>query len=202
MKELIDLLRGPVGWPEEEALRAARSESADLLEKYPPIPLVPRITKSTAVAKIEALFKDNAELLKRFELAKAHANLWDGERDGLREVVKLIPAGRHGDVILEKTLGEPVMYPNADGKHQLEDTLQTTVPPMDIPAGTDVLILTGFDSSAHLLEAVLHSLQTSKATALEMLENHMVDHGYVVGNESLYSKSVSKRAKITILPEV
>lgn len=164
------------------------------------VPLVPRITKSTALAKIKARFKDNAELLKRFELAKGQANLWDGERDGLREVVKLIPAGRHGDVILEKTLGEPVMYPNAAGKHQLENTLQTTVANMGIPDGTSVLILTGFESAHQLLEAVLHSLQTSKAAALEMLENQVVDHGYVVNNEDLYSETCSKQAKITVLP--
>ena len=164
-------------------------------------PLVPRITKNTAVAKVQAMFPTTSDLLKRFELAKNQANLWDGERDGIREAVKLIKAGRYEDVILEKSKGSEVLYPNAEGKHQLEDCLQTTIPSMDIPAETEVIALLGFSSPAHLLETILHTLQSSKADALALLENAFIGAGHIVDNESLYEKKGSEKATITILPK-
>jgi hypothetical protein len=165
-------------------------------------PLVPRITKSTATAAIRARFKTEGELLKRFEISKSQANLWDGERDGLREVVKQLDAGRYDNVILSWTETAPVLYPNADGKHQIENTLQTTFPAKAAEPGTKVMMLVcPPDSPEELLDAILHNLQTSKEVALQYLSSMYIGTGFTIQNQDLYEKKGSEKASITVMPE-
>lgn len=202
MKKLVALLRSPIGWPEEAELRDARTQAADLLEQYPPIPLAPRITKSTAVDKIKARFEKTSEMLKRFTVANGMASLWDGERDGLREAVKTIEAGQYDDVVLTKTDTAPVLYPNADGKHLLECCLQSTVPAPD--GGLDGFVI-AFNTPdavrpAQFLDNILHHLQKSKESALEYLENNLIGVGEIRHNEDLYEKKGSTKNTIAVLP--
>ena len=165
-------------------------------------PLSPRITKSTAVATIKALFPKDSDLLKRFEIAKQQANIWDGERDGIREVVKLMPSGQYDNVILEQTSTAAVLYPNSDGKHQLENCLQTTIPaPTATPPGAGIIVFTTEYNVEQFLDEILHKMQTSKQTALEYLQSNCIGTGDVVENTDLYAKTEGSKAKIVILPE-
>ena len=132
-------------------------------------PLKPRITKSTAVAAIKARFESTSALLKRFNEAKAQANLWDGERDGLREAVKTIPDGQYDDVILSTSESAEVLYPNASGKHQLEACLQTTIPASEAGIGIQVYGC-GLKTPEEFLDSILHHLQRSKESALVYLK--------------------------------
>ena len=154
-------------------------------------PLQPRITKSTAITAIKARFPTTEDLLKRFELAKHQANLWDGERDGLREAVKTIEPGTYGELKLTKSSSAPVVYPNADGKYHLESCLQCTIPRTE--AG---IHLTAYKvKHEEFLDTILHKLQTSKSTALEYLQSIFIGEGITVDN--LYTKSSSEKAVIS-----
>jgi ABC-type amino acid transport substrate-binding protein len=165
-------------------------------------PMKPRITKSTATAAMTAMFPTTADLLKRFELAKGQANLWDGERDGLREVVKTLKAGRYDDVLLYKTESAPVLYPNAEGKHQLENCLQTSIPAKVTEYGGEVIALAlPVDTPEELLDAILHQLQKSKADALAYLSTSWLGSGVVELNSTLFEKKGSEKATITVLPD-
>ena len=158
-------------------------------------PLKPRITKSTAVPAIKARFPKTSDMLKRFELAKAQANLWDGERDGLREAVKTLDAGKYDDVSLSWTPTAPVLYPNADGKYQLESTLQTNIPPTDHER---VIVFAGPETPKLFLDQILHNLQTSKEMALNYLHNIYVGTGDTVNNGLLYERKASSKSTIIV----
>lgn len=160
-------------------------------------PLNPRITKSTAVPAIISRFPSTENLLLRFELAKAQANLWDGERDGLREAVKTIPEGQYGQTILSWTSTAPVMYPNSSGKHQLENTLQSTLPIAE--PGPVTAYAVDF-SPEEFLDAVLHELQKSKADALTYLQTRWLGTGTAIPNNSLYEKKGAEKSKIAVIP--
>lgn len=162
-------------------------------------PLSPRVTKSTAVAAIRARFTSESELLKRFEIAKEQANLWDGERDGLREVVKVIPEGQYDDCILSKSTSAAVMYPNATGKHQLGQCLQSTVPSADGGIGIQVYGV-GLKTPEEFLDSILHHMQTNKAAALAYLTQTFVGEGITVDNGTLYAMTASEKATIVVLP--
>lgn len=170
-----------------------------------PVPLDPRITKSTAVAAIRARFSDDGGLLERFEVSKAQANLWDGERDGLREAVKEIVPGsfRSGTsgatVILTRTETAKVLYPNAAGKHQLESCLQTTILAPGLSEGP-VMALCTDRSPEQLLDMLLHEMQTSKAAAVTLLNSFWLGSGQIVDNSSLYDKKGSEKSTIAIIP--
>ena len=154
-------------------------------------PLQPRITKSTAITAIKARFSSVEALLERFELAKHQANLWDGERDGIREAIKTIPEGTYGKLKLTKTTSAPVVYPNADGKYHLESCLQCTIPRTEAGIG-----LTAYRvKHEELLDNILHHLQVSKANALEYLQSIFIGEGITVDN--LYTKSSSEKAVIS-----
>jgi len=166
-------------------------------------PLVPRITKSTAIAAIKARFPDTEALLKRFEVAKAQANLWDGERDGLREAVKTLEAGQYGRVILSWSSSAAVCYPNAAGKHQLENCLQTSIEvTKEYEAGDDVIAfqLDGVETAEQFLDTVLHFLQKGKPEALAFLGERMIGAGQFVPNKELYEKKGADKSGITELP--
>ena len=176
-------------------------------------PLVPRITKSTAIAAIKARFETTEELLKRFEVAKNQANLWDGERDGLREAVKTLDGGKYGNTVLSWSSTAAVMYPNADGKHQLENCLQTTIPIPKFQRGNDdtgmlagdeliAFRADGVASPEEFLDAVLHQLQKGKPEALDYLKTLFVGAGTLVDNTTLYEKKGADKSTITVLPEV
>ncbi len=162
-------------------------------------PLSPRITKSTAVAAVRARFETTADLLKRFEVAKAQANLWDGERDGIREAVKVIPDGQYDNVVLSTTESAEVLYPNADGKFQLESCLQTTVPITDQDGQVVVFQIDGSGQPEVFLDAILHELQKGKDNALAFMKQRFVGSGSIIDNSALYDKKGSTKAKVTIL---
>lgn len=168
-------------------------------------PLMPRITKSTAIAAIKARFKTTEDLLKRFEVAKNQANNWDGERDGLREVVKTLEAGQYGRCVLNWTNSAAVCYPNASGKHQLENCLQTSIEvSKPYEPGDDMIAfqMDGITTAQEFLDIVLHFLQKGKPEALEFLAQRLVGVGQFVLNSSLYDKKGSDKSSITTLPEV
>ena len=179
------------------------TEIAQVAIPEQPKPLEPRITKSTAVASIKQRFATTAELLKRFVIANKQAGLWDGERDGIREAVKTIPAGTYENVVLSKSTTEPVCYVNAEGKYQLEETLQTGI--MAPEPGTEGFVLAFFteDSSltpAKFLDTILHKMQTSKEAALSYMTDNFVGFGAIVNNENLYEKKGSEKNTITLVP--
>lgn len=160
-------------------------------------PLTPRITKSTATAAIRARFPKESDLLKRFEVAKAQANLWDGERDGLREAVKQLEAGQYDNVILAWTQGAAVLYPNADGKHQLESCLQTTIPAKG-HAGPVSAYST--DLTPHeFLDRILTLTAKGKEYAVAFLDELYLGTGEIVQNQDLYEKKASERSNVTII---
>lgn len=167
-------------------------------------PLTPRITKSTSVAAIQARFGSTEELLKRFEVAKAQANLWDGERDGLREAVKVTEPGQYGKVLLSKSESAPVLYPNSTGKFHLEECVQSTVSSefsQGIPRDAQILIFAGHEETGEqFLDTILHYLQQGKDKAVEFLQSSLVGTGRLVPNEELYEKKGSEKASITVLP--
>lgn len=172
-------------------------------------PMVPRITKSTAVAAIKARFKDNGELLERFEVAKEQANLWDGERDGLREAVKSITAGTYvasssgSTVILTRTETAKVLYPNSAGKHQLENCLQCAIPmPTGIEYDDQIIAfqMDGVEQPEEFLDLILHYLQKGKPEALAMLKERFIGAGGYVDNASLYEKKGSEKSAIAVIP--
>ena len=156
-------------------------------------PLTPRITKSTAVAAIKARFPTEEALLERFEIAKAQANLWDGERDGLREAVKSIEPGVYGKVILTSSTGAEVVYPNAAGKFQLEECLQCTIP----AAEAGIVIAAYSIKPEEFLDAIL---KHKKADALAYLKSIYIGEGITVANSSLFEKKGSVKSCISILP--
>lgn len=172
-------------------------------------PLVPRITKSTAIAAIKARFNDNGELLERFEIAKEQANLWDGERDGLREAVKSITTGSYiaantgSTIILTRTETAKVCYPNADGKHQLENCLQCAIPkPTGIEYDDQIIAfkVDGVNQPEEFLDLILHYLQKGKPEALAMLKERFIGAGGYVDNASLYEKKGSEKSTIAVIP--
>lgn len=162
-------------------------------------PLSPRITKSTAVAAIKARFENEEAILKRFEVAKNQANLWDGERDGLREAVKAIEPGIYGSIVLAKSTGAPVMYPNADGKHQLESCLQCTIPPAAVGIGLQAYGC-GFVTPEEFLDEILRHMQHGKAEAVKYLQAIFLGEGITVNNSFLYEKKGAEKSSITVLP--
>lgn len=162
-------------------------------------PLSPRITKSTAVVAVKARFSTMAELLTRFELAKAQASIWDGERDGIREAVKTLPDGQYDNVILSTTESAEVLYPNASGKFQLESCLQTTVPITKQDGQVVVFQIDGSGQPEVFLDAILHELQKGKEMALEFMKQRFVGVGEILENSDMYEKKGSTKAKITIL---
>lgn len=175
----------------------------------PVTPLVPRITKSTAVAAIRARFETDGDLLERFEIAKEQANLWDGERDGLREAVKVINPGQFvakssgNTVILSRTETAKVMYPNASGKHQLENCLQTSIPVYNgLEPGADVIALQldGVKTAEQLVDLVLHHVQRGKAEAIDYLQALIIGSGVIVDNAGLYEKKGSEKSSIAVIP--
>jgi hypothetical protein len=160
-------------------------------------PLAPRITKSTAVAAIKARFPSVEDLLKRFEVAKAQANLWDGERDGIREVVKTLEPGMYGDVVLAKSESAPVLYPNSSGKHQLENCIQCTVESTTRRGGVAVLH-TNMSADA-FLDHVLSLASRGKEQAQQYIRDTWLGSGEIVDNDELYEKKGSEKSTITIL---
>jgi hypothetical protein len=168
-------------------------------------PLSPRITKSTAIAAIKARFETTEALLQRFEVSKAQANLWDGERDGIREAVKTLEGGQYGHTILSWSTSAAVMYPNAGGKHQLENTLQTTIPATRTLEGGDGIMafqIDGTMSPEAFLDAILQHLQKGKDEALAFVHARFIGHGELVLNSELYEKKGADKSQITVLPEV
>ena len=157
-------------------------------------PLQPRITKSTAITAIKARFETTEALLARFEVAKHQANLWDGERDGIREAIKTIEPGQYGELKLSKSSSAPVVYPNADGKYHLESCLQCTIPRTEAGIGLQAYGC-GLKTPEEFLDTILHKLQVSKAAALEYLQSIFLGEGITVGN--LYTKSSSEKAVIS-----
>ena len=161
-------------------------------------PLSPRITKSTAVAAIQARFESTEELLKRFEVAKEQANIWDGERDGLREAVKKTAPGTYGRTLLSKTVGPEVLYPNAEGKFHLEECLQC-----DIKAPTSeghIIVFNGpHETAESFLDEILSEMQKGKEHTVKFLEGCLVGYGYIRANSELFSKTASEKATITTL---
>ena len=157
-------------------------------------PLQPRITKSTAIAAIKARFETTEALLERFEISKAQANLWDGERDGIREVIKTIEPGQYGKLKLTKTTSAAVTYPNADGKYHLESCLQCTIPRTAPGIGLQAYGC-GLKTPEEFLDTILHHLQVSKPKALEYLQSIFLGEGITVDN--LYTKSSSEKAVIS-----
>lgn len=170
-----------------------------------PTPLVPRITKSTAVAAIRARFENDGQLLERFEIAKDQANLWDGERDGLREAVKQINPGQFtspsgNTVILSRTETAKVLYPNAAGKHQLENCLQCSIPGY-AEAGMPIIALACTPATPEeFLDQILSLNAKGKEHALEFLKMSWVGHGETVDNAELYEKKGSEKSTITVIP--
>lgn len=168
-------------------------------------PLVPRITKSTAIAAIKARFETTEALLKRFELAKNQANLWDGERDGLREAVKTLEGGQYGHTILAWSTSAAVMYPNSTGKHQLENCMQSTVPiPEKFDVNDQIMVfqIDGTPSPEQFLDAILSHMQKGKEHALEFMTARFLGAGELVRNLDLYEKKGADKSQITVLPEV
>jgi hypothetical protein len=173
-----------------------------------PTPLVPRITKSTAVAAIRARFENDGDLLERFEIAKEQANLWDGERDGLREAVKVIQPGQfmssaNNNVVLSRTETAKVLYPNSAGKHQLENCLQTTIPaPTGYEPGDAIFAIMGaYASASQFLDHILSMVaKYGKDEALDHLEGTWVGCGQFVDNAELYEKKGSEKSSIVVLP--
>lgn len=172
-----------------------------------PVPMFPRITKSTAVAAIEARFSGSGELLERFEVAKEQANLWDGERDGLREAVKKINPGQFkssvsgSTVILSRTETAKVLYPNASGKHQIENCLQTDILSPFVTPGTGVIVIkTEAQNCEAFLDSILHELQKSKGAAISFLVETLVGIGHVVDNSELFEKKGSEKSAIAVIP--
>jgi hypothetical protein len=167
-------------------------------------PLVPRITKSTAVAAIRARFENDGQLLERFEVAKEQANLWDGERDGLREAVKQINPGQFtapsgNTVILSRTETAKVLYPNAAGKHQLENCLQCDIK-AHAEAGVSIIAFGEIaEDPAHFLEIILSELQKGRDHAIEFLEQRFIGSGKTVDNAELYEKKGSEKTTITVI---
>jgi hypothetical protein len=162
-------------------------------------PLTPRITKSTAIAAIKARFETEEELLKRFEVAKGAANLWDGERDGLREAVKTLEGGQYGNTILSWSTSAEVMYPNSSGKHQLENTLQCTIPRADTGIGLQAYGC-GFTTPEAFSDEILSRMQHGKAEALRYMQHIFLGEGITVNNNTLYEKKGSDKSTITVLP--
>jgi hypothetical protein len=130
------------------------------------------------------------------------AALWDGERDGIREAVKVTEAGTYDDVILTWTATAAVGYPNAEGKHQIENTLQTTIPCGELEAGNKVAVLhISHTSPAEFLDQILSLVHNSKDDALEYLSNRWVGSGNVIDNEALYRKDPGSKSDIVIIPK-
>jgi hypothetical protein len=170
-----------------------------------PMPLVPRITKSTAIAAITARFQTTEALLQRFEVAKTQANLWDGERDGLREAVKKLEGGQYGHTILSWSTSAAVMYPNAAGKHQLENCMQSTVPiPKKFDVNDQIMVfqIDGTPTPEQFLDAILSHMQKGKDHALEFIQARFLGAGELVSNTDLYEKKGADKSQITVLPEV
>jgi len=170
-----------------------------------PVPLVPRITKSTAVAAITARFPTTEKLLQRFEVSKTQANLWDGERDGLREAVKKLEGGQYGHTILSWSTSAAVMYPNASGKHQLENCMQSTVPiPEKFDVNDQIMVfqIDGSPTPEQFLDAILSHMQKGKAEALAFVSARFLGAGELVRNLDLYEKKGADKSQITVLPEV
>jgi hypothetical protein len=170
-----------------------------------PTPMVPRITKSTAVAAIRARFENEGELLERFEVAKEQANLWDGERDGLREAVKAIPSGSFvstsgNTVVLSRTETAKVLYPNASGKHQLENCLQTTIP-TGLIGGPVCALAIDCTTPEELLGIILYQLRGGGGEqVLQFLKDAWLGSGAIVDNAGLYEKKGSEKSSITVIP--
>jgi hypothetical protein len=162
-------------------------------------PLSPRITKSTAVAGIKARFDSTEDLLNRFEIAKVQANLWDGERDGLREAVKTLEPGQYGNLVLSKSTSAEVMYPNADGKHQIENCLQCTIPKVEAGIGLQAYGC-GLVTPEEFLDSILHHLQSSKQAALNYLNQIFLGEGITVPNNTLFEKKAAEKSQIMVLP--
>lgn len=162
-------------------------------------PLSPRITKSTAVAGIKARFDSTEDLLKRFEVAKAQANLWDGERDGIREAVKTIEPGQYGNLVLSKSMSAEVMYPNADGKHQIENCLQCTIPRVAEGIGLQAYGC-GFVEPEEFLDEILTHMQKGKEQAVKYLHSIFLGEGITIPNSSLFEKKGAEKSQIMVLP--
>jgi len=163
-------------------------------------PMTPRITKSTATAAIQARFTTTEELLKRFEVAKGQASLWDGERDGLREAVKLTEPGQYGQCMLSKSESSPVTYVNSKGKFHIEECLQCSIPG-HAEAGVSIIAFGEIAKDpAHFLEIILTELQKGREHAIEFLERRFIGSGLTVDNASLYDRKGSEKATITVLP--
>jgi hypothetical protein len=163
-------------------------------------PLSPRITKSTAVAAIQARFETTEDLLKRFEVAKEQANLWDGERDGLREAVKKTAPGTYGNTLLSKTVSAEVLYPNAEGKFHLEECLQCDISSEFVVPGTHFIAFNGpHEDVESFLDEILSEMQKGKEHTLKFLQGCLVGHGRIRANSELFSKTASEKASITCL---
>lgn len=183
------------------------AELEQVLESLSPTPMVPRITKSTAIAAIKARFTNDGDILERFEVAKEQANLWDGERDGLREVVKSITpqtykASSGSTIVLTRTETAKVMYPNAEGKHQLENCLQCGIPAPSLEEGDGVMAfaIDGHASPEEFLDLILHHMQKGKEVALNFLMERYIGHGPYVDNATLYEKKGSEKSAIAVIP--
>jgi hypothetical protein len=94
------------------------------------------------------------------------------------------------------------MYPNAEGKHQIESCLQTSIPATDLPAGTPCLALAWpAESPEELLDGILRALQVSKQAALGFLSAAWLGIGSIQPNHSLFERKGSEKATITVLPD-
>lgn len=155
------------------------------------------IKKSTPDAVLEVLYKDNLEgLLLRFEAVKAVANAADAERDRLRKYIQeRVPVGQHGRVLLTKTPGTAVMYPNADGKYVLEHAMCIDgLGPQDEHAVVHVY--------SQKLDAarLLAELQHGKEQLQHVLDAMLLGSGTCAVNAELYTYSEPLKIKIVVLP--
>jgi hypothetical protein len=142
-------------------------------------------------------------LLQRFEVSKAQANLWDGERDGLREAVKKLEGGMYGRTVLSWSTSAAVMYPNAEGKHQIENCLQTTIESVPLVHGSGVVAFkTEAKSCEAFLDSILHELQKSKGAAVSFMVETLIGFGTAVDNRTLYEKKGADKSAISVMPEV
>lgn len=166
-----------------------------------------RITKSTADAVIAGLYPVPEDLLARFELVKKIANYADGERDGLRKYIQThFVTGTYGRMIVQFIPGAVQVYPNADGKFALTNYIQIQAerPREDAPGqvGDAVIILaTTFDTAEEFLDEILRLTAKGKEHALQFLMQSFVASGFILDNETLYSKKGSSKINITEIPD-
>ena len=156
------------------------------------------IKRSTPDAVLEALYKDNLEgLLLRFEAIKAVANAADTERDRLRKYIQeRVPDGQHGRVILSKTPGTAVLYPNSDGRYCLE---HCTI--IDGLGAQEDNVVVHVYSQRLSADRLLAKLQHGKDQLQNILDALHLGSGTTIVNAQLYTYSEPLKINAVVLPE-